>query len=116
MDKKVQRMEELIERSIDSVTMHPTFLLAVSTVINANSYRKIWLRKTIEAIWKDMELPVRRDQEKLVSQIEELTIRIKKLELDVNQQNPQDNKNRERTSEQTKKKIKTFKSSALELQ
>lgn len=89
MNKKVQRMEELIERSIDSVTANPTFLMAVATLINANSYRKIWMRNSFEAIWRDLELPVRQEQEKISSQIEDLKVRIKKLELELGQKSPQ---------------------------
>lgn len=83
MDKRAQRVEELLERSMDSVTSHPAFLNAVSTMLNVNSYRKIWFRKSMEAIWRDLELPVRREQEKMMNQIEELNVRIKKLEMDL---------------------------------
>lgn len=83
MEKRAQRVEELLERSLDTMTSHPAFLNAVSTMLNVNSYRKIWFRRTMEALWKDLELPVRREQEKLLSHIEELTVRIKKLELDL---------------------------------
>jgi len=83
MESKMQRMEELMERSLDAVTSRPLFLTAVSTILNMNSYRKIWFRKTMEAVWKDLELPIRRDQDKLIHHIEELTLRIKKLELDL---------------------------------
>lgn len=83
MEKNAQRMEDLIERSIDSMTSHPAFLGAVSTLLNVNSYRKIWFRKTMEAILADLELPQRRQQELLLSQIEELNVRIKRLELDL---------------------------------
>jgi polyhydroxyalkanoate synthesis regulator phasin len=83
VEKQAQRMEELLEKSMDTVTSHPAFLNAVSTMLNVNSYRKIWFRRTMEALWKDLELPVRREQEKLLSHIEELSVRIKKLELDL---------------------------------
>lgn len=83
MEKNAQRMEDLIERSIDSMTSHPAFLGAVSTLLNVNSYRKIWFRKTMEAILADLELPQRRQQELLLNQIEELNVRIKRLELDL---------------------------------
>lgn len=83
MEKRAQRVEELLERSMDTVISHPAFLNAVSTMINVNSYRKIWFRKTMEAVWRDLELPARREQEKLLNHIEELTVRIKKLELEL---------------------------------
>lgn len=83
MEKRAQHVEEMLERSIDTITSHPAFLSAVSTMLNVNSYRKIWVRKTLEALWKDLELPVRREQEKLLSSIEELTMRIRRLELEL---------------------------------
>lgn len=85
MEKQIQRMEGLLEQSLDTVTSHPTFLNAVSVMLNVNSYRKIWFRKTMEAVWKDLELPIRGDQDKLIHHIEELTVRIKKLELELQQ-------------------------------
>ncbi len=85
MNIKVQDIEKLIESSIDSVTTNPHFLKAFANIVNANSYRKIWMRKTFEAIWKDLELPVRQEQEKISYQIEELQVRIKKLELNLGQ-------------------------------
>lgn len=83
MEKNAQRVDELLERYIDSMTSHPAFLGAVSTLLNVNSYRKIWFRKTMEAILADLELPQRRQQELLLNKIEELNVRIKRLELDL---------------------------------
>lgn len=83
MENKVQRMEELFEKSMDTVTSHPAFLNGVSVLLNFNSYRKIWFRKTMEAVWKDLELPIRGDQDKLLNSVEELNVRIKKLEIEL---------------------------------
>lgn len=101
MEKKLQHMEELLEQSLDAVTSRPLFLTTVSTMLNLNSYRKIWFRKTMEALWKDLELPVRRDQDKLLHHIEELTLRIKKLEMELRRRNPS-----EGSSEKVEKKTK----------
>lgn len=75
------QMEAQIEKVINQITSSDLFLRAISTVINFNSYRKIWAQKTIEKILKDLELPVRRDQEKLLALVQELEIRVKKLQL-----------------------------------
>lgn len=83
-------LEAQIEKVINQVTSSDLFLRAVSTVINFNSYRKIWVQKSIEKILKELELPVRRDQEKLLALVQELEIRVKKLQLneEVQQQVP----------------------------
>lgn len=74
-------MEAQIEKVINQITSSDLFLRAISTVINFNSYRKIWAQKSIEKILKELELPVRRDQEKLLALVQELEIRVKKLQL-----------------------------------
>lgn len=74
-------MESQIEKVINQVTSSDLFLRSVSTLINFNSYRKIWSQKVFEKILKELELPVRRDQEKLLALMQELEIRVKKLQL-----------------------------------
>ena len=78
-------MEAQIEKVINQITSSDLFLRAISTVINFNSYRKIWVQKSIEKILKELELPVRRDQEKLLALVQELEIRVKKLQLNEEQ-------------------------------
>jgi len=74
-------MEAQIEKVINQITSSDLFLRTISTLINFNSYRKIWIQKSIEKILKELELPVRRDQEKLLALVQELEIRVKKLQL-----------------------------------
>ncbi len=74
-------MENQIEKVINQVTSSDLFLRSVSTLINFNSYRKIWLQNALEKLLKELELPVRRDQERLLALVQELEIRIKKLQL-----------------------------------
>jgi hypothetical protein len=74
-------MEAQIEKVINQITSSDLFLRTISTLINFNSYRKIWVQKSIEKILKELELPVRRDQEKLLALVQELEIRVKKLQL-----------------------------------
>jgi CO dehydrogenase/acetyl-CoA synthase beta subunit len=83
METQLHKMEELIEQSLDRITCHPAFLTAVSNVINLNSYRKIWIRKALEAIWKDLELPIKGDQERILLALQEMQIRIKKMQLEL---------------------------------
>lgn len=82
-------MEAQIEKVINQITSSDLFLRAISTVINFNSYRKIWIQKSIEKILKELELPVRRDQEKLLALVQELEIRVKKLQLNEESQKEQ---------------------------
>lgn len=85
------QMEAQLEKIINIVTSSDLFLRSVSTVINFNSYRKIWAQKAFEKILKELELPVRRDQEKLLALVQELEIRVKKLQLneELSQPKPQ---------------------------
>lgn len=80
--KKLENpLEAQIEKLINQVTSSDLFLRSVSTLINFNSYRKIWTQKAFEKILKELELPVRRDQEKLLALVQELEIRLKKIQL-----------------------------------
>jgi hypothetical protein len=74
-------MENQIEKLINQVTSSDLFLQSVAAVTNLSSYRKIWVQKTLEKILKSLELPTRRDQEKLLALVQELEIRLKKLQL-----------------------------------
>lgn len=74
-------MEKQIEKVINRITSSDLFLRSISTLINFNSYRKIWTQKALEKVLKQLELPVRRDQEKLLALVQELEIRLKKLQL-----------------------------------
>lgn len=75
------QMEAQIEKVINQITSSDLFLRSVATLINFNSYRKIWAQKAFEKILKELELPVRRDQEKLLALVQELEIRVKRLQL-----------------------------------
>lgn len=83
LEQRLQQIETVVEQSFDKVTSHPAFLGTVSVMLNANSYRKIWTRKTLEAIWRDLEIPVRNDQAQLMTQVEELLVRTKRIELEL---------------------------------
>lgn len=69
-----------IEEFLDQVTTHPLFLNGVSSLLNFNSYRKILIKKTMQQIWRSLELPNKQDQEKTLYLVSELQFKIQKLE------------------------------------
>lgn len=69
-----------IEAFLDKVTTHPLFLEGVSSLLNLNSYRKLFLKRSMQTIWKTLELPNKRDQEKTLYLVTELQYQIQKLE------------------------------------
>lgn len=79
-EKQLRDLEGIVERSLDKVTSHPAFLTTVSGVINFNSYRKIWAKKALETLWRDLELPIKGDQERILSSLQELEIRLQKMQ------------------------------------
>ncbi|MEN0060197.1 MAG: hypothetical protein AAGB31_15265 [Bdellovibrio sp.] len=87
MEKQIRRMEEVVEQSLDRITAHPFFLSTVSHLINVNSYRRIWTRKALEALWKDLELPIKSDQERILLSLQEMQVRIKGLQLELEEKN-----------------------------
>lgn len=75
-------VEAMIEQALDRWTSHPLFLNSVAGLINFNSYRKILSRKVLEIVWTQLQVPLKADQEKMQSAIEDLELRLKKLQLE----------------------------------
>lgn len=73
-------LEDQIEAGLDRVTTHPVFLRSMSILLNANSYRKRWLRQTLSKALTSLELPVRSDQERMLAVLQELRERLEDLE------------------------------------
>jgi hypothetical protein len=69
-----------LEIFLDKVTTHPLFLEGVSALLNFNSYRKIFIQRSLQTVWKTLELPNKRDQEKTLFVIQELQYQVQKLE------------------------------------
>lgn len=83
MEKRIQQAEEIVENFMSRLTSNSLFLSSVSWLLNANSYRKLWLRDSIESILASFEMPARSEQDKLNHKVEELKLRLRKLELEL---------------------------------
>lgn len=73
-------IEQAIDQYLGKLLAHPLLLQTVGTVLNFNSYRKVWLDRVLTAGWKTLRLPNRRDQERTLHLINELHYRISELE------------------------------------
>jgi len=82
MEQKLQAFEKQLEQSLDKLTSHPLFLQTVAGVINFNCYRKIASRKALELLWGQLQIPLKADQEKMMAAIEEIQIRVQKIQLE----------------------------------
>lgn len=87
--KNVAELESRLDRILEKVFSHPAFLTGVCTLINLNSYRKLWINRGLTQAWKALQLPNKRDQERTLHLINELHHRISELEeiLDLRKRN-----------------------------
>lgn len=78
--KSMGELESRMDRLLEKVFSHPAFLQGVGTVLNLNSYRKLWVNRCLTVAWKSLQLPNKRDQERTLHLINELHHRIAELE------------------------------------
>jgi hypothetical protein len=80
MALELKELTETIDRGLNHVTTHKTFLKTVGLALNINVYRKRWTRRVVEKTLISLELPLRSDQARLLSMIQNLQDKVDDLE------------------------------------
>lgn len=75
-----ETLEKNLEKKLEELTTHPYFLKTVSQAINLNSQRIVLTRTLFERALEALELPIRKNQEKILFQLDELKVQISFLE------------------------------------
>ena len=75
-----ETFEKNLEKKLEELTTHPYFLKTVSQAINLNSQRIVLTRNLFERALEALELPIRKNQEKILFQLDELKVQISFLE------------------------------------
>lgn len=84
--KSPKEFESHLENILEMVSTHPFFLNSLSLILNTQSLSKLMLNQTLEKVWKGLQLPNKKDQEKTLYLIHELQFKIHQLEKELKQQ------------------------------
>lgn len=84
-----QQLEKKIETSLEKLTTHPYFLKSVSQIINLNSKRMILAQKAMQYMVQKAELPLKKDQDKMLFLLQEMQFHIQRLENEIKHLNEQ---------------------------
>ncbi|NUM57962.1 MAG: hypothetical protein HUU56_04980 [Bdellovibrionaceae bacterium] len=84
--KSSKEVEKHLENLLEMISTHPFFLNSLSLVLNTQSLSKLMMNQTLEKIWKSLQLPNKKDQEKTLYLIHELQFKIHQLEKELKQQ------------------------------
>ncbi|MCM2277410.1 MAG: hypothetical protein NDJ89_04985 [Oligoflexia bacterium] len=74
--KKLDTLEKSLDHKLEKLFSNPAFLGSISLLLNANSYRKLATNFALRQVWKALQLPNKRDQERTLHLIQELSHRI----------------------------------------
>lgn len=88
---RLEQVEASVEKKLEQLTTHPLFLKSVATLIDLNSNRILLTKKLLRHLWQQLELPVRKDQEKTLYLVQELQFHVQKLEAELQQLRTQKN-------------------------
>ncbi|MFN3696762.1 MAG: hypothetical protein ACK4VO_04910 [Pseudobdellovibrio sp.] len=78
-----QRFEKKLETSLEKITTHPLFLKTVSEAINLNSKRMLLSQKAMQFLIQKAELPLKKDQDKMLFLLQEMQFHIQRLESEI---------------------------------
>lgn len=74
------RLEKDLDHMLDLCVTHPYFLKSVNLALRLNVYRKLFVKKSLQQIWKNLELPTQKDQLKTISMMQSLEQRLFEME------------------------------------
>lgn len=76
----LNRVEKDFDRMLDLWVTHPYFLKSINLALRLNVYRKLFVKKSLQNLWKSLELPNQKDQMKTMAMMQELEMRLFDLE------------------------------------
>lgn len=83
--KTTKEWETNLEQFLEKVSTNPTFLNSLTLLLNTQSYSKLLFNSFMEKIWKNLQLPNKRDQERTLYLIHELQFKIHQIEKELKQ-------------------------------
>ena len=78
--KTSKEFEQKMEAMLEKLSTNPQFLSALSLLLNTQSQLKSFMNFTFEKIWKNIQLPNKKDQERTLYLLHELQFKIHQVE------------------------------------
>jgi len=78
--KRLDQIEKKLDEGFERLASNPVFLGTVAVLMNVDSHRKVLVKESMNRIWKSLQLPNRRDQERELHLLHEIQHRLLELE------------------------------------
>lgn len=78
--KTSKEWESNLEHLLEKASTNTTFLNSLTLILNTQSYSRLLFNNFLEKIWKNLQLPNKKDQEKTLYLMHELQFKIHQLE------------------------------------
>lgn len=78
--KTSKEWEANLEQFLEKASINPTFLNSLTLLLNTQSYSRLLFNSFLEKLWKNLQLPNKKDQEKTLYLMHELQFKIHQLE------------------------------------
>lgn len=78
--KTSKEWETNLEHLLEKASTNTTFLNSLTLILNTQSYSRLLFNNFLEKIWKNLQLPNKKDQEKTLYLMHELQFKIHQLE------------------------------------
>lgn len=83
--KTTKEWESNLEQLLEKVSTNATFLNSLTLILNTQSYSKLLFNSFMEKMWKSLQLPNKKDQERTLYLMHELQFKIHLLEKELKQ-------------------------------
>lgn len=81
--KTSKEFEQKVEALLEKLSTNPQFLSALSLLLNTQSQIKSFVNFSFEKLWKNIQLPNKKDQERTLYLLHELHFKIHQMEKEV---------------------------------
>ena len=85
--KSVKEFEKNMEIILEKLSTNPQFLNALSLILNTQSQIKSLMNYSFERLWKNLQLPNKKDQERTLYLLHEMQFKIHQMQKDMNRLN-----------------------------
>ena len=81
--KSVKEFEKNMEIILEKLSTNPQFLNALSLILNTQSQIKSLMNYSFERLWKNLQLPNKKDQERTLYLLHEMQFKIHQMQKDM---------------------------------
>lgn len=81
--KTPKELEQTLETFFEKLSTSPNFLNVLSLALNTQSYAKSFINDSFETVWKNIQLPNKKDQERTLYLLHDLQFKISQIERNI---------------------------------